>query len=303
MPRATKPDVQGLKHLLEWVQDGVVSRRQLLSLHFTHGDLERMLRRKELVRVVPGVFVDHTGPLSRQQRERVAVHAHWPSALTGLSALPDPPHRAVVDVAIADDRTVKPVPGVRAHRTPALAERVDWRCAPPRMKLEHAVIDAASAQREDLLATFRLLADVVQTRRTSAAEITAVLTTRRVPGRRLLLELLEDLATGACSVLEREYLRGVERAHGLPEGTRQAPGTSGGRATARDVIYPDHRLLVELDGRAFHDNARARDEDARRDLDARAVEEVVTVRLTYGLVVGEPCATAARVYRLLRRGG
>ncbi|MDO9458389.1 hypothetical protein [Nocardioides sp.] len=116
------PDTEGLRHLLEWVQDGVVSRRQLLSLHFTHGDIERMLRRKDLVRVVPGVFVNHTGELTRQQREWVAVLAHWPSALTGLSALPHPPPRAVIDVAIADNRTVKPVDRVRAHRKPDLAD-------------------------------------------------------------------------------------------------------------------------------------------------------------------------------------
>jgi hypothetical protein len=211
----------------------------------------------------------------------VAVLAHWPAALTGMSALPLPPARAVVDVAIADNRTVKPVAGVWAHRTPALDERVDWRCAPPRMRIEHAVIDVASARRHDVLATFRLLADVVQTKRTTALQVAEVLLTRRVPGRTLLLEMLGDLATGACSVLEREYLHRVERAHGLPEGERQAPGTAGGRKTARDVHYVEHRLL----------------------LDARVGEGVTTVRLTYGLVLGTPCWTASRVYRLLRRGG
>lgn len=302
MPREHAPDAEGLDHLLTWVQDGVVARRQLRALRFTHGDLERMLRRKELVRVVDGVYVDHTGPLTRAQRERVAVLAHWPSALWGLSALPSTPPRAVVDVAIADGRTVVAVPGIRAHRTPALDDRVDWRAAPPRVRIEHALIDAASAARDDVAATFRLLADVVQTRRTSARQVAAVLATRRVAGKALLLAMLADLATGACSVLEREWLR-VERAHGLPVGQRQASGASGGRATARDVHYVAHGLVVELDGRAFHDTARARDVDARRDLDARVEEDLTSVRLTYGLVFGTPCATAASIARLLRRGG
>jgi hypothetical protein len=302
MAREKDPDTEGLAHLLTWVQDGV-SRRQLRGLHFTHGDLERMLRRKELARVVTGVFVNHTGELTRQQREWVAVHAHWPAALAGLSALPSPPPRAVIDVAIAQHRTVKPVQRVRAHRTSDLDTRVDWTCAPPRMKLEHALIDAVTDQRTDVLAMFRLLADVVQTKRTSAAAVAKALKTRRVPGKAVLLEMLDDLATGACSVLEREYLVRVERAHGLPEGRRQAPGTAAGRRTERDVHYVRHGLLVELDGRAFHDNARARDDDARRDLDARVGEELVTVRLTYGLVLGTPCWTATRVAHLLRRGG
>lgn len=33
----------------------------------THGDIERMLRRRELTRVRPGVFVNHTGPLTPSQ--------------------------------------------------------------------------------------------------------------------------------------------------------------------------------------------------------------------------------------------
>lgn len=302
MPREHAPDAESLDHLLTWVQDGVVARRQLRALRFTHGDLERMLRRKELVRVVDGVFVDHTGPPTRAQREWVAVLAHWPSALWGLSALPSPPPRAVVDVAIAHDRTVVPVAGVRAHRMPDLAGRVDWRAAPPRVMLEHALVDAASAGRDDVAATYGLLADVVQTRRTSARQVAEVLASRRVAGKRLLLAMLDDLATGACSVLEREWLR-VERAHGLPVGQRQAPGASGGRPTARDVHYADHGVVVELDGRAFHDNARARDLDGRRDLDARAEEDLVSVRLTYGLVFSTPCSTAASIARLLHRGG
>ncbi|MDO9458391.1 hypothetical protein [Nocardioides sp.] len=81
------------------------------------------------------------------------------------------------------------------------------------------------------------------------------------------------------------------------------PGTVGRKPTARDVHYVEQGLLVELDGRAFHDNARARDKDARRDLDTRVIDDALTVRITYGLVFGTPCWTAARIHRLLQRGG
>lgn len=289
--------------LMDLVQDGVVSRRQLEELGAAPHDIKRMLRRHELHRRLPGVYVEHNGPLTQAQKEWMAIHAHWPCALARESALPVPIPSSVIHVAIAANRTVKPVPRVWAHRTPDIDDRVDWGKAPPRERVEHALIDVASARRHEPLAVFRLLADVVQTKQTTAAQVAAVLRTRRVAGRTVMLEMLDDLALGACSVLEREYLRQVERAHGLPDGRRQAPGRSAGSPTQRDVHYDDHALLVELDGRAFHDNAKARDHDADRDLDARVDDDLTTVRLTYGLVLGSPCRTAARIARLLQRGG
>ena len=61
-------------------------------------------------------------------------------------------------------------------------------------------------------------------------------------------------------------------------------------------------LVVELDGRLFPDGARARDLDLDRDLDA-ALDGLLTVRLGWGQVHVRPCATAARLARLLRRRG
>jgi hypothetical protein len=58
---------RGLRALLGR-QSGVVSRRQALACGMAPYDLERLLRRRELARVVPGVFVDHTGELAWEQR-------------------------------------------------------------------------------------------------------------------------------------------------------------------------------------------------------------------------------------------
>jgi hypothetical protein len=116
-------------------------------------------------------------------------------------------------------------------------------------------------------------------------------------------ELLEDLKAGACSVLEREYLRRVERAHGLPTGERQVADSVAGVSVERDVTHAAYGLVVELDGRAFHGSAAARDADHARDLDAAAVRAMRTVRLTYGQVLGDPCRTAVRIGELLAQGG
>ena len=303
----TEAPVPGLDHeaLVELLtrQDGVVSRKQLVELGALPHDIARMLRRRDLVRVHRGVFVNHTGPLTRAQREWSAVLVHWPAALTGRSALPRPDSDEAIHVAVDVCRTPRPVQGVVAHRTTGFDGRVVWVKSPPRVRIEHAAIDVAAAHHRDPVAMFRTLADACQTRRTTAGRILMVLNARgRVPGKALMRELLSDLATGACSVLEREYLQ-IERRHDLPEGKRQQPATVAGKSAFRDVDYEEFGVVVELNGRAFHDDALSWDLDALRDLDTLVDSDRPTVRLTYGLVFGTPCQTVAKVGALLSRRG
>ena len=56
-------------------QSGVVARQQLLAGGWTDADIRRARRRRELVAVLPGVFVDHTGTPTWMQRAWVAVLA------------------------------------------------------------------------------------------------------------------------------------------------------------------------------------------------------------------------------------
>ena len=68
-------------------QSGVVARRQLVAAGIVPGGIERMLRRRELVRFLPGVFVDHTGSPTWLQRAWAGVLCYWPAALSGTSSL------------------------------------------------------------------------------------------------------------------------------------------------------------------------------------------------------------------------
>jgi hypothetical protein len=112
--------------------------------------------------------------------------------------------------------------------------------------------------------------------------------------------VLSDIADGTCSVLEHEYLSKVERPHRLPRGSRQRrAGTSTG-VVYRDVAYD--ALLIELDGRLFHDTASQRDRDFERDLDA-AVGGHQSLRLSWGQVHARPCSTAAKVAAVLAHRG
>lgn len=297
-------DHDGLRHLTG-VQDGVVSRRQVLELGGSDHDLARMLRRRELVRLHPGVFVDHTGPPSRAQRAWGGVLLHWPAVLTHEWALPATMGCATGPVQVAIDlrRSVRPVPGVRARRTAGLDERADWLRSPPKMRLEHAALDVAAGLPQTARA-FQLLAQVCQTRQTTPARIRSALATRRgLPHGALFGDLLVDLGAGACSVLERDYLHRVERPHGLPAASRQGRAASAGRIVYRDALHAAHALVVELDGRAFHDDPVSRDADAERDLVAAVESDLQSVRLTYGQVLDHPCRTAARIAALLERRG
>lgn len=296
-------DHEGHAHLDRWVQHGVVTRAQLIGFGATEADLRRLLRR-DLTRVVPGVYVNHNGPLTWEQRAWVGVLAHAPAALGWESALPKSPRGGLIQVAVGHRSRITQVPGVHARRMTHLAERLHPLSAPPRVRLEHVAIDLAVG-RSDVAAQFRVLADACQTRQTSAAAIAAALSSRRrVPGRRLLAELLADLQEGACSVLEREYLL-LERRHGLPRAARQrrdvVPGAA--RPFVRDAVYERYGVYVELDGRPFHDTAGARERDFERDLDTAVSTEALTLRLTYGQVVPRGCATIAKVAALLRRRG
>jgi hypothetical protein len=300
---------RGLRALLGR-QSGVVSRRQALACGMAPYDLERLLRRRELARVVPGVFVDHTGELAWQQRAWAGCLAVGGAALAGSSALratvgpgwrhhrDDGPVHLVVDQL---RRCVAP-PGYRLERRRGVEPLVRWNASPPRMRLEPAALDVVALE-PDPLRVVGLLADLCQTRHTTADRLLEAARGRaRLPRRDHVEGVLADLATGACSTLEHGYLVHVERAHGLPVGVRQLAGTSTLGGVWRDVDYEPLPVRVELDGRLFHDTAEQRDRDLDRDLDS-AVDGRRSIRLGWGQVFERPCRTAERVGLLLRRAG
>lgn len=289
---------------LRYVQCGVFRRAQLLEAGLTDNDIERLVRRRELTAVHRGVYVDHTGPLTWRQREWVAVLAMWPAALSHESAVPG--LRATeIHVGIGLHRTLVALPGTRLHPMSGLGDRVDWRAAPPRVRPDHATIDVMSLRiaADDVAGAFAALAHACHSATTPDRVERTLARRARVPGRLMIKDLLADRRTGACSVLERGYLHRVERPHGLPRGSRQRPSQATGKRTDQDVRYERYGVVVELDGRAIHDNPESWDADARRDLAELASTDAVTARVTYGLVFGGQCATAGWIGRILQSNG
>ncbi len=225
-------------------QGGVIARSQVLGLGGTDADLARLVRRRTWRRLHNGIYVAQPGEPSWEERAWGAVLALEPAALSGPSALvvhrvrvPNPASHGPIEVVVAETRRVRRSDGVVVHRLTAYDEVVLSHLSPPRVRLEHAVLTVASRQpSED--ASVALLADVCQSGRTTAARLRDFLGfLPTLQHRALLLEVLDDVAVGAYSALERRYLTRVERAHGLPTGSRQVRVGDRGRTCYRDVEY------------------------------------------------------------------
>jgi hypothetical protein len=300
------------------LQDGVISRKQALELPGeSDATVRRRLRRREWVTHHPRVYRNHTGDPTWKQRAWAAVLYAAPAALAGASALrasEGPGRRShsdddPIEIAVDISRDVREQAGIRIHRRVHLDAIVQTNLSPPRIRTEHAAIDAAAAAPTDL-AAIALLSDVVRSRRSTPARLLAAARSRsRLPRRHLLQAVLADAASGCSSVLEMEFLRRVARPHGLPTGDRQAREETGGvvRPTSahvvyRDVDHPELKQIIELDGQLGHTTTSERDADFERDLDA-AVDGRGTLRLGWGQVYVRRCSTAAKLYVVLRRLG
>lgn len=308
--RATSElDTGALEKLLR-VQDGVVSRSQLVTLGASRNDVRRLVGRGELVEVHPHVWVNHSGRPTRRQREWAAVLSCAPAALHRESALdahgmtrdrPSPAtHEQPIHLLVDRHRRIVPPPGVTIER---VADRATWVQAnrrPPRASFDYALLKAAADRGEaDAIA---LLSDAVHQGLTTAPRLVAVIARLpRLPRRALLGEVLADVQAGTRSVLEQRYLRDVERAHGLPTGERQLRAVTASGIVQRDIRYTGQRTLVELDGAFGHRDTVDRWSDLQRDLDA-AMEDHLTLRPGWAQVL-EPCRLATVVATVLRRRG
>ena len=248
------------------------------------------------------MYVDHTGPLTHDQRIWAAVLACAPAVICGPTLLAPDPTDPVVHVAIDASRRLATPAGVRLHRVRGLDRMAHWRTEPPRMRREDAVLLEVGAARDDL-AVVRLLTDAARSRQIGAARLQDALPRHgHIRRHALVVALIRDLAAGVNSVLEWGYVERVERAHGLPTPTRQSPRRTAAGREFRDQEYVAFEVVIELDGRLNHDSWEAGNRDAGRDLADQAAGKVV-VRLRWRQVFETPCSTAGQLDALLRRRG
>ena len=179
------------------LQAGVISRRQVLEAGGADKDIARCLRRRLWARVHDGVYVNHTGQLTHEQRAWAAVLYYWPAALAGDSALLAHGARTtgrrrheqnLVEVAIAHTRSVGACHGISVARVVDFDRQAQMNLSPPRLRVEHALLTVASRAPEESVGV-GILGDACQQRISTASRLGR--NPRRVP---------PGLSRGAISV-------------------------------------------------------------------------------------------------------
>jgi hypothetical protein len=291
--------------LLE-VQSGVVSRRQATETGMSATSIASKLRSRRWQQLRQGVYATFTGAPDRQAQLWAvllragpdAVLSHWTAA--ELHGLLDEP-RSLVHVTVPASRCPKPIEGTVVHRSIFVAEARHPVLLPPRTRIEHTVLDLTQAS-GSFDQAFNWVCRAVGRRLTTDARLRAALEARqRVRWRAELLVALGDVAEGILSPLERRYVYGVERAHGLPSARRQVKVVTDGRTRYLDNLYAEAQLAVELDGRATHPPER-RWADSHRD-NAHASVGLLTLRYNWQDCTELACASASQVAALLRMRG
>lgn len=280
-------------------QSGVISGSQAVALGFTLRGIDRLVAQQHWRRLTPGIF--SLGPAEPDWRGLA-----WAGILLG-----GPRARLAFAAAGHLWGLVEDAPRPLTVLVPAsrrLSDRGDWVIrrerdttrdrrspgSPPRTVLEDSVIDLC--READARQVVDLVTRAVQGRLTTAPRLLACVERRgRISHRRLLRDVLGDVAAGAQSALELRYLRDVERAHGLPTATRQARSRRGG--AYRDARYDKFATIVELDG-AIHARPRERLRDSRRD-NAALVDGEVTLRYGWIDVTERSCRVAWEVAAVL----
>lgn len=195
-------------------------------------------------------------------------------------------------------RTIR---GVVVHRSRCLVAewQPPWRL--PRTSVEDTVLDLVAAARtfDD---AYGWISRAVGRGLTSPQSLSKALSQRsRIRWRAWITGALEDAADGVHSPLERNYVHGVERAHGLPTARRQAKRRHGSGTRYLDNLYEEYSLSVELDGSAAHP-AEGRWRDTHRD-NANRIQGVETLRYGWPDTTENRCRTAAEIAAALRRRG
>jgi very-short-patch-repair endonuclease len=282
-------------------QHGVVARAQLLALGFSSQAIKTLHARERLHRLHPSVYAVGHERLTAKGRWMAAVLACGPNAMLShreAAALHDLRQIGSGPINVTSVRR-HALAGVRSHRArtldPADGTTVD---AIPVTSLARTYLDLA-----ELLSHTRLIDALEAGQRQDKLDIAAInATIDRNPGRHGIPALREAIAELADtppllqSDLERAF-RALVRAHGLPMPQFNVYV----EGELADVVFPDHRLVVEVDGWLYHRGRRAFNDDRRRDRKrVRAGWRVI--RFSDDQVQYEPELVGAELSELLRDG-
>jgi very-short-patch-repair endonuclease len=246
------------------VQSGVIGRQQLLALGLSDQWIKRRIRMGWLIPILNGVYaVGHRPRLLRGWHQAALLAAGERSALSnrsagahwGMTKAPGRPH-------VIAPRSADGIKGIVVHRPRALAEGdivedQGLRVASPSRVLLDLAGEGASRR---ILERALDQAEVHRLHVPIEALLKRCTRRRGAPVLRAALEWHQAGSTITESDAEEAFLAIVRRA-GLPAPTPQCH-VEGKR---RDFVWPQQRVVVEIDGRGVHGTAEAFERDRIRD--------------------------------------
>jgi very-short-patch-repair endonuclease len=283
-------------------QHGVVARRQLAAIGVTRSMIETRVGRGLLVPLHRGVYAVGHRRLRREGFWLAAVLAAGPgaalshrdaAALHGLRLS----NRSRIDVTTSRPN-VRGTASITVHRTaeldPADLTTID---AIPVTSVARTLVDLAVIAADHLAAA---LSEAERQHRLDVVALEAAMArTRNRPGpghaaiHRALAEHRRCGAQLTRSELERRFLALLDR-------QRIATPMTNARVAGHEVdaVWPAHKLVVELDGYAFHHDRRAfqRDRTKANDLTAAGFR---VLRFTHDDVLRRPAEIAAQLRAVL----
>jgi hypothetical protein len=275
-------------------QRGYVTRAQLVELGLGPGAIKSRIRMCRLIVVHRSVYAVGHAPQAFTDRAYAAVLACGPRAVlshgsaASLWGILDrwwEPFEVIVD-------TARRRPGIRTHR--AILARSDVQrhlgirvTSPARTVFDNAPRLTAKA----LTRTVNELRIARRLKLEHLAELAARLP--RHPGASGVSPLIEIRTGPTRSELEDGFVAFAKR-FDLP------PYEINARAAGYevDVLFPQQRVIVELDGYEFHSTPRAYENDRERDANTLAAG-FVTVRITWKRLTNVSEKEAARLHAIL----
>ncbi|HKG66120.1 MAG TPA: DUF559 domain-containing protein [Solirubrobacteraceae bacterium] len=266
-----------------------MARRQLLRAGLTRDEVDHLVAAGRLISLYRGVYAVGYRPVGPRSREMAVVLMAGVGALAWQSALAlwamSRPWQGPVHAIGAKLRSRG---GYVIHRTRDLR---------PGDVTTHWGIPTTTPLRTLLDLSGTLPADALDAALAEALVRKLVTLEQLEPRATGDLAKLIDTTAPTRSRLERD-LRRLLRDHDLP----QPISNSFVCGYEVDLHWPEHRLVAELDGYAYHDHRRAFENDRERDIVLAAAGHR-TVRVTDRQLSEQRADTAERFTVLLARSG
>jgi predicted transcriptional regulator of viral defense system len=279
-------------------QHGYIKRSQLLELGLTARAIEYRIEIGRLIPVYAGVYAVGHVPLGQEARAHAAVLACGDGAVVSHQSaaalwkyVKHWPTR--IEVTAPTDRHRK---GITAHRTKTLTrDDIDRQLGVPVTSPARTVFDMAPRYKTDA-ALRRFVNDARLTYTLHLSSLAELLARHpHQPATKRLMPFV-DKPTGMTRSELEDLFVDFARRYGLPQPTinkrkaRREP----------DFLFPEERVIVEIDSWKFHGDRGSFERDRDRDADNLA-EGIVTVRVTEERLTGAPEREAARLHKVLEQ--